>query len=343
MNSESELTKALCAAFKLNRVEWLPASVRTLLFYLLENPSSLVDGNILFININKQKINVQLLSIITGKGEIIAEKQETFPYDEVSCLPEKLMSYAVELGIYKKGLWDIDFILLVTDEEKDDFIDKLMTKSWNTMPILSISDKLQTKLQELTDRYSGPTFNSVLVVYPRRFYIEKAGTETETTQLEFIPFASDLLAMNITQRYKIFSFAAKSQYNLSWRDDLLRIKIYEKPIDSTNDNSDLKLVLEETREINKNHLINIYLNLPRKRLEVDCSLLSASDNILQELHKSQQSGYDFIKESQLLNTQLISDFDQHLKHQNIPDSSKHTSKTVYYRALSLLSLLSNKK
>ena len=360
MNSQQDLIKYLCNVFKLTEIEWLPSSVVALLLYLLENPSSSVDGDILFLNIEKQKTSAQLLTIIAAKGEIIVEKpvvffheDKKFPEHNLSLFLEKeIIPYATELGIYNDELLNINLVILLDDEEQIIDVNELTNSFWGAVPIITPYKSPDTFIKELSvENYSGQTFNSVLLIYPKHFYIEKKRTDSLGSKLELIPFATDSFALNINQRYKIFSFTADSEYNLAEEKNLLRVKVYEKHFSNIPPaaTSDPQLILDQTGQTNCNQtIINIYLNLALDCLEVDYSnaypALSAPDDIRQELQKRHQIGYDFIRDNQLADPHFISDFGLHLQQGvNMPVSSQYISKTVYFKALALLSLLSGKK
>ncbi len=357
MNSQQDLIKYLCNVFKLTEIEWLPSSVVALLLYLLENPSSSVDGDILFLNIEKQKTSAQLLTIIAAKGEIIVEKPVFFSHDDkkfnISLFLEKdIIPYATELGIYHDELLSINLVLLLDEEEQIIDVNELTNSFWGAVPIITPYKSPDTFIKELSiENYSGQTFNSVLLIYPKHFYIEKKRTGPLDSKLELIPFATESFALKINQRYKIFSFTADSEYNLTEEKNLLRVKLYEKHFSNIvpAETSEPQLILDQIGETNCNqNIINIYLNLALDCLEVDYSdaypALSAPDDIRQELQERHQIGYDFIRDNQLADPRFISDYGLHLQQgYNMPVSSQYINKGVYFKALALLSLLSGKK
>ena len=239
-------------------------------------------------------------------------------------------------------------ILFSTDNET---LDLSRLDLYNEKQLINRA-KIPNNIEELiAKKYCGQIFPSISMVYPWHFYIEKKGRDSAQAQMDLIPFDTDSLALDLSQRYKIFSFAADSKYNLADSENCLQIRVYRKfsagglPQESITP----ELFCDQKMEISSpQSLINLYINLPCKRLEVDYADpgagLYAAGHTLMDLQKQQESGYDFIRENQLGDSQLLSDFGLHLEQlQNMPVSSQVVSKTVYFRALLLLSVLTGKK
>jgi len=360
MYSEKDWVKTLCNAFELPVVNWLPPSIADLLTHLLVNPSREIEGDVLFLMIEEDMTTAQLLAVLPGRGEIIAEYPVVFQHSTRSFtdnltffLQEKLVPYAADHGVYDNGSWSLKHVLLKTADNCTNDVKAIIDKYLGDVSVITVDKNPQTIINELpASIHTRNIFNSVLMIYPKHFYIEKSGPGSAISQLELIPYASENFVLNINQRYKIFSFATDSEYNLADSSkNLLRVKLYEKNfIDSKSEiAAEPNLILEHVHKLNNNdNVINIYLNLPLKCLEVDYTYGNSSsathDDVLQDLQKQQQAGYDFISGLHLIDPQIISDYDQHLKHgQNEILSSHYISQTVYYKALTLLSVLSAKK
>lgn len=345
--------KTLCKAFALPETSWLPQAVMDLLVYLLTHPSSFMEGDILYLNCQEETTYAQLLTILADKGEIIVERPLII--DNSGCLlaggvslweHKKLVSYAAEYGLYNNEAWNLNWILLKAGRSSDQ-IEKIIEPSPQPITVMTIADETVISAKIAAGNDTRQAFNAILLIYPRHLFIEKISADPEVRQLERIPFASENLVLDITQRCKIFSFSANSEYNLADDKNLLLCRIYEQNfIDSEADQRENPLLsLEHQSHLgDRDTVVELYLNLPHNCLEIAYASNQAdsTDNLLQDWQQQQQAGYELISSLPFVDSRLIADYGHHLKREDLY-LPQNISKTVYYKALTLLNILCAKK
>lgn len=356
MQTEKTWIKTLCNAFKLPEAEWLPPAVTDMLSYLLAAPARFLEGDILYIRAEEQVTSAQLLTILLNKGEIIAEKPVIMQNsasslaEDVSCFwQEQLIPYAAEYGLYKDGVWNLDQILLKAADDDIDLIKSIIDQAKIPVSVIPAINQLEISNKLPAGYHARQVFNSVLIIYPKHFYIEKKPAISDQPSLELIPFASENLVLNINQRCKIFSFPADSEYNLADDKNFLRCKIYEQDyIDrKPSISADPYLSMEHNSQLQDTDMVvEIYLNLSSNCLEVDIVIPDATspgrEDVLQDWKEQQQIGYDLINHLPFIEPRLIADYGQYLKAAE-PLSDQNISKAVYFRAVTLLNILCSKK
>ncbi len=356
MQTEKTWIKTLCNAFALPETEWLPPAVTDMLSYLLADPSQFLEGDILYLMVEEQMTYAQLLTILSNKGEIIAEKPVIMQNsanslaEDVSCFwQEQLVPYAAEYGLYNDGAWNVDQILLKAADDHIDLVRNILDQAMVPVSFIPAVDQQETSNKFTAGNHARQVFHSVLIICPKHFYIEKKSAVLAPSPLEPIPFASENLILNINQRCKIFSFPADSEYNLSDDKKSLQCKIYEQDYIDRKPSmaAGLYLSLEHNSQLqDADKVIELYLNLACNCLEVaivtpDAALADRED-VLQDWQKQQQLGYDLINHLPFIEPQLIADYGQFLKTTQ-PLISQDISKAVYFRAVTLLNILCSKK
>lgn len=337
-------------AFPLPGDDRLPPGITGLLSYLQANPAQSLAGDILFLQIKERYTLIQLLTLLPARNEIIAERPLVMtnginiPADHGLFQREELVDYGLRHGIYLDGIWNINYILL--DAARDLSL-SLMKNLPQDIPFMTINDNQSDNPVISADKHEGHIFEKILMIHPQHFYIEKNSRDGAASFLEPIPFASENLVLDISRRYKIFSFPA-AEYNLADDDHSLWFKIYKQSFkdSSWEIESNPLLVLEYKKDITPDDaIIDIYLNLPSHSLEIGFSgnstMAAEADNMLQDWQRQRQIGYDKITDLPFIAPQLRADYQQHLEddQQEVPDISK----SVYYKALTLLNILCAKK
>lgn len=336
--------------FPLPGADSFPPGIAGLSAYLQADPSESLAGDILFLQIKEEYTLIQLLTLLPARNEIIAERPLVMAHDINTpenhgfFQREELVNYGSRHGIYLDGAWNINQVLLDAD---GDLSMSLMKDMPADIKLMAITDKQSDNPVISTANHAGHIFKRILKIHPQHFYIGKKSRDGKARFLEPIPFASENLVLDISRRYKIFSFPA-AEYNLADDDQSLWIKIYKQSFkDSTWEiESNPILVLEYKKDIIPDEaVIDIYLNLPSPALEIGFSgnstMAADADNMLQDWQRQRQIGYDKITDLPFIAPQLRADYQQHLEgdQQGVPDISK----SVYYQALTLLNILCAKK
>ena len=347
MDTTKNRIKNLCHTFSLPETDWLPAGVVELLTYLQSDPSAAMKGDVLYLQVGARSVFVQLLTLFPERKEIIAERPLVIALDSVFDLGSdlfqhgKLLSYAAGHGIYADGMWDINEILL---NAPDNLNREMIADLPDGINITTIIDEQELPPAVSPAGHDGRIFKNILAIWPKLYFIETASGGAEAKQLELIPFASENLVLDVSQRHKIFSFPAGGKYNLADDDQSLLIRIYEQSFKDSDleMNQDPSLVLEyESKLDHIDAVIELCFDFPTQSLELEFSTTSSSSHthyMLREWQNQIQVGYDTVKVFPFIDAQLLIDYGQHLE-RGRPHKLPDINKTVYYKALTLLNIL----
>ena len=323
-----------------------------LLTYLQARPSVSMAGDILYIQAKEKAIFIQLLTLLHERKELIAEKPLVIATDSGShqlqglFRRKELLSYAAQHGIYADGLWNVNEILLNAPR---DLNQEIIIGPPQGITITTITDGRTNAPAISVDNPGRQVFEKILMIYPKHFYIEIIPQGAETRPLELIPFATENLVLDLTRRYKIFSFSANGKYNLAGEDQSLSVKIYEQSFKGSSLEMDPEpsLVLDCERKLDHlDTIVELYFSPSSHSLELELTpndtFSHHTHNVLWEWQRQRQIGYDVITDFTFIDPQLLIDYGQHLNlegRNKIPDISK----TVYYKALTLLNILCAEK
>lgn len=269
-------------------------------------------------------------------------------------LKQVLIPQAAQYGLFNKGIWDIDQILLLGGASQVRGLFQHLQSFWDGIP-LHHADPATFYVAQGNCFWNPEEqlSNSVYTLYPFHFYIEKRGSVTEPRKFELLPFDTNNLELNLHGRYPIFAVAQDSDYNLKYAEDGMEVNLYESSSESDSlaverfEGLDQVLHLE-TDQWDPTKLMRIYLDMARSEMTSQMAADQVSDpsgpELFHDLLKKQQDALELIAQYKGVSPALVQAFQQQLKtdleHARKPFEN-HLA-VSYYKLVCLVQILNPK-
>ena len=215
-----------------------------LIGYKLINENSPLKGDILIIDVAEKSWDFSFATFSPNINTLVIEKQLSCELNQAKV--EKLTSYfnnqlitsAKNLGLYDYTGWKLDYVLLAGEELPDGEIYNSLTNLLAPLPIIKGAKASLNTVQGLAVWPKMIDNLKVKIIYPFNFYIQTYVQETNA--IEYIPFDTNNLELDITKSYKICTLPLYSPYNLANKQALALFKIYEIALDHNKNELDIK-------------------------------------------------------------------------------------------------------
>lgn len=254
-------------------INLIPQPATSLIAYNSLAGGQALTGDILLINTIDVPSYFSFLSFNHNTGELTIEAQSPLlsPLDATTI--DIIINQAKKIGFYSYN-WQLDNVLLLSNKDMEhDFLQSTIS----TLPV--ISSDVDNPYQGLIRVVSSSLQDRISAIYPHDFYIEKYDQEKNTSHLELIPFASEVLALDVLGKYTMANFPVDSTYNLSKSKNQVLFKIYE--IDRETPPNDPANYSEEITElclgVDNSYLtgsIDIIIDLLNSKLKISHSRLT---------------------------------------------------------------------
>jgi actin-like ATPase involved in cell morphogenesis len=310
----------------------------------------------------KDTISVDIPDFYKGQSLLFSLPKETFKL-QLQPIFERFKIYfnqlvkprAQKLNLYTaNNKWNLDYIFLFGGASQTPGILELVKELCPDIPVIIPNDPYFNVVKGLCARDNFPYFGSMKALYPFSFCIEQKETHQDSNSLYIIPFDTGNLPLDINGRYKIFSIAPTSIYNLAGDSNRVCFKIFEVTEEEANLTverfSGQEIVLQVDTGIDSfSDIADIYLNFARSELELKISKQPAKhllmeDDIFDKLHNKQRLALNLVKEYKLHNLRLIKDYSRHFNKMEKTTQKPYANhlETTFYKVLALLQFLSGK-
>lgn len=260
------ICQALANLYDKATINLIPQPAAALIGYNSIPDNETLTGDILVINTLESPGYFSFLSFNSNTGEITIENQSPLPPILNEMTLATIISEAKKIGLYKK-YWQLANILLFSNHTEEY---SFLQESFKPLPIIKGTEN--NIINGLVHLAQHNFLYIINIIYPNDFYIEKYNPEEETTYLELIPFASEVLELDIAKQYTIATLPLNSNYNLSPLDNEVLFKIYAiergNPLPSTTNYYGEKFALHYSLDnINITGNIDIILDLHNSELK----------------------------------------------------------------------------
>lgn len=220
----------------------------------------------------------QSLILTVDQDMFFSQTQPVFKRLE-EYIEQSLKSKAAYLGLYQSGKWNLDYILLVGGASLILGVKELLATTFNNVPIILPANREFNVLAGLSaweTQHQSRQLTSIKTIYPFHFFAERFDPVQQSTILDRLPFDTTNLSLDTENRYKIFTLARDSVYNLSSDCDNVKFRVYEAAEEENNivaqRFSDRDLVLEiDELKTDLPDFLDIYLDLAGSELKAATS------------------------------------------------------------------------
>ncbi|MGR6835502.1 Hsp70 family protein [Syntrophomonas erecta] len=252
------------------------------------------------------------------------------------------------LGLCTGNTWHIDHLLLLGGTAQAIGVKEFFQELFPQVPMITTAEPELNVVKGLSiwNNLDHPPLKT-RTIYPFHFYAEKTDAFSGENRLEPLPFDITNLELDTRGRYRIFSFSAASEFNLSSREDQVVFRIYESeealPVTGSKRLMGLELVAElEAPRCSLPEKIDLYLDFKNNRLELagfsTVTEPAASPGILTGYTDRQKQAYQVLEQYGFIDNRLMQDYLVHLN--NIKDNEFKTGsvKAALFKLLALYQL-----
>jgi len=264
-------------------------------------------------------------------------------------IEEHVKQRAGYLGLYHKGKFMLDFILLLGGASQTRGVRKLIADLFPDTEIICPQDLSFNVVKGLA-QWGEKDLSQVISVksiYPFNFYLERWDQTQGNTVLDKIPFDTDNLQLDIKRSYKIFTIPLPSHYNLANDAERLQLRVYELAQGDPGIEVDhflgQDLVLNVNEPLINSDKVELYLNLNNSCIEIEgvnnsCEAPCEVD--FTSLFSHLDTPLEYLKLYPGSNPQLIKDYEQSLKHFYLSTNrGQNYPELLSYKLLAFLQLL----
>lgn len=254
------------------------------------------------------------------------------------------------LGLYQEGRFALDHLLLLGGASQTRGIKELISELCPGPEIICPPDLSFNVVRGLClwrkeDMASAMTVKSV---YPFNFYIEKWDEARAGMVLQKIPFDTENLELDISRKYKIFTFPPQSPYNLANQPDRLRLRIYELAQGDSQASAQhfmgQDLVLQLDCPKLDADMLDLYLDLNSSAIELGEGYKAAPVPVAKpfvDFFARQEAVLEYLRLYPGSNPELLRDYAGYLRQYHNPaaGSNQDYSTLLMFKLLSFLQLL----